>query len=145
LKYKEKLLTVKCRQGKIRQIETKGEHMLLRELKEDEVEFVLTCEFEPTPIEGNCSAIDEKTDKQTEKWIMTELKNGNEWAWCCAHVATHWNDFVGDTYLGCCSYLSESDFMAGGYYADMKADALEDLNQKLQHYANRLQSLVVKK
>jgi len=117
--------------------------MLLRELKEDEVEFFLTCEFEPTPIEGNCSAIDDETDKKTERWIRNELADGNEWAWCCVRVVASWNGFEGDDCLGCCSYRSEEDFKKGGYYEDMKIEALYDLNRSIQRLAVKLQSLTV--
>ena len=37
-------------------------------------------------IEGNASAIDEKTDRETVDWIRGQLARGNDWAWCSVQV-----------------------------------------------------------
>jgi hypothetical protein len=116
-----------------------GMTMKTRELTADEVQFSVECCEEYQPIEGNCSAIDEETDRETEEWIRRQLDKGNQWAWCCVKVEAYWCGFRGVTYLGCCSYLSEKSFKEpGGYYDDMKAEALADLNYEVQKTAKSL-------
>jgi len=97
----------------------------------DDFEFMLTCECEPEPIEGNCSAWDPETDAETARWILKELEAGNEWAWCCVTVTTSL-EIDGKTYkgfasLGCCSYESEADFRNTDYYSDLCLEAFRDL------------------
>jgi hypothetical protein len=115
----------------------------LRELTADEVEFILECEPEDTPIEGNASAIDPETDARIEKWIRDQLDSGNEWAWCAVTVTARWKDFVGMNHLGCCSYRSREDFMACGYFDDLKEVALADLNDAVARCATELEELEI--
>ena len=115
---------------------------MIRKLTMDEVEFRVECEPEHTPIRGNCSVIDDETDRETEQWIEEQLRSGNEWAWCCVRVVATWNGFEGDAYLGCCSYESEASFVAPrGYYDDMKSEALDDLNALLAGHVEKLDGL----
>jgi len=110
----------------------------MRELKEDEVTFTLECLPEDMPFEGNCSAIDEETDRAQEKWIRDQLRADNEWAWCCMKVTAKWEGYEGVDYLGCCSYESAADFkQPGGYYDDMKSQALEALNLELSEVVRK--------
>ena len=53
----------------------------------------------------------------------------SEWGWCVAHVrvALPGTSLHADAYLGGCSYESADDFKAGGYYDDMVAEALAEL------------------
>lgn len=107
--------------------------MALRDLTEAEVTFTLTCEPEDTPFVGNCSAIDDETDREQEQWTRDQLDSGNEWAWCHVTVTAKWKGYAGRDTLGECSYLSEKDFTSpGGYYDQMKAEALADLNRVIQ-------------
>lgn len=109
-----------------------SETVQVRELREDEVRFVVECSPEDMPYKGNCSCIDEETDRETETWIRNELRRGNEWAWCCVRVVAQWKGHEGDAYLGGCSYRSEEEFtQPGGYYDDMRGEALANLNAKL--------------
>jgi hypothetical protein len=104
-----------------------------------EVKFTVDCEPEEIPIRGNCSAIDEETDRETEEWILSELNSGNPWAWCQIVVKASLGEFEGHAYLGGCSYKSKEDFIqANDYYLDMKDEALEELDKKIQ---DTLQSL----
>lgn len=93
-------------------------------------EFRLLCEPEHCAIEGNASAIDAETDAGIVAGIRSQLDAGNEWAWCFVTVeARHplLGGIVGRDSLGCCSYRSEADFREpGGYFDDMKSEALED-------------------
>lgn len=113
----------------------------LRELTETEVEFILECEPESAPIEGNASAIDDETDRETAAWIRDQLDAGNEWAWCAVTVTARWKGFTGCDHLGCCSYRSRKDFEQGGYYEDMKAQALADLNDQVAYCSSQLEEL----
>ncbi len=98
------------------------------------VTITLHCEPENTPIKGNCSAIDKETDARCEQWIRRQLRSGNDWAWCCAHViATHEaSGLTGEAWLGCCSYKSQEDFMSpDGYYPQMVDEAVSDLMKEI--------------
>ncbi len=100
--------------------------------KKSQVEFSLSCEPEEIQIEGNACSIDEETDKAIEKYIIDQLNDGNEWAWCTVQVSARYKDMEGNAYLGCCSYRSEKDFMKDGYYKDLKNEAFADLISQLQ-------------
>jgi len=115
-----------------------SEAEMLRLLTEKDVKIVLEREEEFLPIRGNCSAVDPITDAATEELILKQLKRGNDWAWCTVHISVEWKGFFGHSYLGCCSYKSEKDFVENsGYYADMVQEALSDLNCTIQGtYAN---------
>ncbi len=115
----------------------------IRELTGCEVAFRLTCVPEDTPIEGNCSAIDDDIDRETADWIRAQLDGGNEWAWCLAFVEAEWNGFIGRDSLGGCSYRSEADFRTGPYFEDMKAEALADLNRQVAQCGRSLDTLRV--
>jgi hypothetical protein len=117
---------------------------MLRELTADEVEFALDCMPEDAPVHGNASAIDDETDTATEAWIRGELSRGNEWAWCVVRVTAKWRGYVGHDFLGGCSYVSEEEFRRpDGYFTDMKARALEALNEAIADHARKLEPLLV--
>jgi hypothetical protein len=101
--------------------------------KIEQVEFTLQCEPEEMTVKGNCSAIDEETDKETEQYIYDQLDSGNDWAWCCVTVKAHYKHIEGSASLGGCSYASRKDFKENsGYYEDMKLSAYNDLIANLQ-------------
>lgn len=110
-----------------------------RKLKISDVTFTVSCEPEDEQIEGNASAIDPISDKETEERIRSELSAGNDWAWCSVWVRAHLGDLNGAAHLGCCSYKSEADFRdesnGDGYYSDMKDEALEDLQRQINKLA----------
>lgn len=115
---------------------------MLRKLTLGAVEFSLEIHPEDIPIEGNCSAIDDETDASTERWIREQLERGNEWAWCTVVVKAQWNGFEASDALGACSYSSEKDFVQpGGYFDDMKANALAQLNDSLRETNENLKKL----
>lgn len=114
---------------------------MLRELSADEVEFTIDIDVETQKIEGNCSAIDEETDKETYDWIINELNHCNRWAWCIVIVTASWQGFIGMDCLGCCSYKNEQAFKDSDYYEDMKTKALANLNQSLQNNDEKLKQL----
>jgi len=101
--------------------------------KIEQVLFTIECEPEQMEIKGNCSAIDDETDSQTEQYIYDQLNNGNYWAWCCVTVRASYKHIEGTASLGGCSYASRKDFKDNsGYYEDMKQSAFNDLISKLQ-------------
>lgn len=110
-------------------------------LKESDVTITVTCEPEDMPVRGNVmSSGDEAFDKECEDKVIADLEGGNEWAWCVAHVKAIWTApsgrrYEGDVYLGGCSYDSEEDFVGpsgGDYFADLKAEAIDSLNAKIE-------------
>lgn len=104
----------------------------MRKLTEKDVTFDVECLPEDLQIEGNAMASgDAEADKEVEDWIKSELRRGNEWAWCTVKVTARWEEYEGTDYLGACSYRSEQEFKKDGYYEDMKDRALEDLNEKV--------------
>lgn len=66
------------------------------------------------------------------------------WGWCSAKVEVEVEVIkdrmtvkaVGTNYLGNCSYLSEFDFMKGGYYGDMVKEATGEALKKCLDYIN---------
>lgn len=117
--------------------------MDIRELKMDEVEFILEFEEEHIPVRGNvCASGDDEFDKQEEDKIIERLENGDYFAWCCVHMIARWEGFEGHDYLGGYTYKDEDDFkQEGGYYEDMKVQALSDLNQRIHDMAMRILKL----
>ena len=114
-----------------------------------EIEYEIRMEPELMQIEGNASAIDEETDRETVDWIRGQLARGNDWAWCSVQVIATIPDMGvrgESSWLGGCSYKSERDFKSGdfeitdpdgtkrssGYYQDMCNEAREDLLNNLR-------------
>lgn len=105
----------------------------------DEVTYTLECLPEDIGVRGNALASgDDGEDRRAEDAIIADLEAGNEWAWCCVKVTAEWNGFEGKDYLGGCSYASEDDFkQPGGYYDDMKQQALDDLYRTVRSAVER--------
>ena len=115
-----------------------------RALTEADVKFEITCMPEDTPVRGNAlDSGDPAEDRKIEDEIISDLDNGNEWAWCCVRVRATWKGFTGEDYLGGCCYGSRAEFEAGGYLPDMKAQALADLNASVARTAEEIGSLLV--
>jgi hypothetical protein len=92
--------------------------------------YILEIEPEHIPYKGNCSAVDPETDRKAEEWIRRQLARGNLWAWCCVKVTASLGDQEGVDYLGGCSYKNVDQFIQpGGYWDDMKREALRNMNQ----------------
>ena len=116
----------------------------LKPLTLDDVTVTLECLPEDVPVRGNAMASgDPDVNRETEEWIFSELSAGNDWAWACAKVTVRWGEFTGDDYLGACSYRNEADFVADGYYSDMVASALDDLNQTMARTFASLSARVI--
>ncbi len=89
--------------------------------------FSLTCLPEDSGPEGHFASGDDDMDREDCAAIRADYDSGNDWAWCVAKVTATWRGLSADAYLGGCSYASEADFRAGGYYDDMCAECLADL------------------
>lgn len=115
--------------------------MKIKTLKSEEVEFILECEEEQVPVRGNlCASGDDDQDRKDENHVIRQLEYGNQWSWCSVKMTAKYKDFKGVDYLGCCSYKNEEDFKNGGYFEDMKVQALEDLNRNI---ANTFKNLPI--
>lgn len=115
----------------------------LRDLREDEVEFEIELLEEDVPVRGHFAGDEPEEDRKMEDEILRRLDAGDQWAWCCVKVVARWNGFEAFDTLGCCSYESEEDFKRDGYWEDMKAELLKELNEGVRAASDRIQPLVV--
>lgn len=99
--------------------------------------ITVTPEQEDIAIRGNALASgDEEEDAAEEARILSELENGNPWAWCCVKVTAAYAGLEATTYLGACSYRDEEDFRQGGYFDDMRLEVLDMLESAVEKTAN---------
>lgn len=108
---------------------------LLDGLADVEVE----AEQETLELRGNVLASgDDEEDRKAEQAVADALDRGNVWAWASVRVVASFDGFEGDDFLGACSYDSEADFRTpGGYFDDMRAQAVDALAERLKssgHY-----------
>jgi hypothetical protein len=116
----------------------------LRKLTFDDVVFTVEAVEDDTPIQGNAQASDDpRADKAYECELLLRRAQGEVWAWALVRVIATWKYFRGSTVLGGCTYKDLQEFMGDVYYADMKIQALDDLQEKLQHTYDNLAELVV--
>jgi len=85
---------------------------------------------------GEFQREDGSNDDELNDWIKQELQDGNPWAWCTAHVTVELGELKGEDWLGGCSYKSKEDFIAGGYYDSMVAEACDELAKDLEKLVN---------
>lgn len=105
---------------------------MLRKLTKNDVTITIEITEADARIRGNCLASgDDALDEECARDIERQLRNGNAWAWCDVKVTARWRAYEGHDYLGSCSYDSEAQFVADGYYADMVTNAIDDLNEAL--------------
>lgn len=85
-------------------------------------------------------------DKEAEERILNRLKAGELSAWFCAHVVAEYAGFIGDDYLGCCSYKSLSEFEKekGGYFEQMITKAISELADRILDVKSNVDELVRK-
>jgi hypothetical protein len=98
----------------------------------DQVEITCTADWEDDRPDGNfCEQAD-------VDYVYSQIAAGNVWGWASVTVTAKFTteddqEVEGHDYLGGCSYASRADFMQpGGYYADMKQEAYEDLCKQLE-------------
>lgn len=111
-----------------------------KKLTLDDVEIVLRVEYEEAAVRGNALASgDAVEDKACEDEILARLNQGDVWAWATVTVEARYAGLVGRNSLGCCSYRDEAEFREpGGYFDDMKAEALADLQSEIDTLAPQI-------
>lgn len=99
-----------------------------------DVVYTLDVEMDDLEVRGNALASgDDAEDRRVEDRIIRRLNDGDVWAWASVKVMASWNGIEGVAYLDACSYQDEADFkQPGGYYEDMKAQALDDLKNEIR-------------
>jgi hypothetical protein len=112
--------------------------LTLRSLTAEEVTFELLMDQDDVPFEGNVMASgNTEVDDEAEKWVESQLADGNSWAWCIVTVTARYRSFAGIDSLCGCSYESEETFKACDYYKDLCSSALENLNSNIaEHFAD---------
>lgn len=117
----------------------------MKRFNEKEVVYTITAEMDNLEVWGNALVSgDEVADKECEDEILRRLENGDVWAWASVEVKASWNGFEGTDYLGCCSYRDEKAFcQEGGYFEDMKSQALEDLKRIIKQVQEKVCCLEV--
>lgn len=107
--------------------------MTINPITREEVTIRVLAEPEIIPVEGSaCVSGDDDFDRKVEHNILSRLQQGDAWAWATAIVTVSWSTFEARSCLGCCSYAKEEDFrQPGGYFDDMVAEALDELNQQV--------------
>lgn len=73
--------------------------------------------------------------------IQNRLRKGDLWAWCCVKVTAWYAGIEGADFLGGCSYEDETDFKQGGYWEDMRIEALGELHVELMEIDKALERL----
>jgi len=102
--------------------------MRTRKLEVHEVLWKVEAFPEYVPVRGNAMASgDDEFDTEVEDDILSQLDDGNEWAWATVKVTGSYFGMESHQFLGCCSYRSEADFKSCGYYTDMQSEVLADL------------------
>jgi len=97
------------------------------------VRYDLFIEQDDLSVRGNALASgDDAQDRACEDEILERLEAGDVWAWASVEVRASFDGFEASDYLGGCSYRDTADFLAGGYYEDMKAEALASLIGSLE-------------
>lgn len=103
-------------------------------LTEADVKFIISTEDEACDLR---TAFPTLSDEDIDG-IRARLDDGDDWAFCTVVVEAFWkpegmeSGFEGAATLGCSSYEDEEDFKQGGYFEQMKKEALENLNKNLQ-------------
>jgi hypothetical protein len=97
---------------------------------------------EDSSVRGNyILSDDEDFDRKCENEIQDRINDGDEYAWFCARVSVSHAGITEDTYLGCCNYNNEKQFLESGCYQDMIEEARVKLETRLQELSNNLKSL----
>ncbi len=119
----------------------KNETNQTKALTLDDIQWTIEALPEDTSIEGNVMASgDDAADKEAEESVRADLESGNGWAWCTVRVTGRWEGLKATDYLGGCSYKSEQDFCARGYYDDMRNTVLAELQEHAENIASKIVS-----
>jgi len=105
---------------------------MFKQLTESEVKFSINAIPENDAIE------DHFDDAEIVAQVKSDAEH-NLWAWCCIAVKAEWEGYIATVYLGGCSYSGEAEFRCDEYFNDMKKDALDLLNRRVEREYYRLQ------
>jgi hypothetical protein len=100
----------------------------------EDIEFTVEC-HEEWDHPNDCFALDDETQEEIVNKILTDLNNGNEWAWCGVRVVGKYKGLEADDFLGGCSYESEEHFRTCDYYADMRNIVYQNIIEQLEDLA----------
>lgn len=105
---------------------------MFKPLTLDQCAITLHVEQDDIPVRGNAMASGDDLDKKVEDDILRRLDCGDIWAWADVTVTISFHGLSASDYLGGCSYGSEKNFReSSGYFDDMCAEALTNLNAQL--------------
>ena len=105
----------------------------------DDLNITVECLPEDMPIRGNYIVSGDDTQDRADELECARRLEFNPWAWCCVRVECEYEGLTADTYLGCCSYDGESDFVENsGYYDDMVQECLDAINNHAARIADRM-------
>jgi hypothetical protein len=98
------------------------------------LEITVTAIQDEIPVRGNAIVSgDDALDKQVEDKIIDRLNDGDVWAWASVCVKVTYLGLEAKEYIGGSCYEDENDFVKNsGYYDDMVAAAIDDLNRQAQ-------------
>lgn len=101
------------------------------------VEYSLDIESDDCEVAGSFGS--DAESKAMVATIIERHNSGDIWAWFQVRVKAEWRGIVGySSWLGGCSYESESDYKTNsGYYTDQCSEALDSIRNQL-NYATRL-------
>ena len=100
---------------------------------EVEPDITIIVHLDDMPVRGNaCASGDDAFDKKVEDAILRRLDSGDVWAWACVEVRASFAGLSASDFLGGCSCEDVNDFIAGGYFEDMVAEACTDLAEQIE-------------
>ncbi len=114
--------------------------MSLTDYLKENAEVTLEALPEDEAPEGHFASGDDEWDRKTCAAIREQAEY-SEWAWFTAKVTVRLLGFEGTDYLGCCSCKDEENFRSDGYFEDMQAEALRDLEAQILENLFEIQAL----
>lgn len=105
----------------------------MKTLTVNDINWSIFAQTDDLPVRGNALASgDDELDKKVEDQILNRLDDGDEWAWAMVLVQGEYHGLTASDTLGACTYNNQTDFeQNSGYYDDMQATIVDELNTKL--------------
>jgi hypothetical protein len=72
------------------------------------------------------------------KTVHKYIKEYGIWGWCFVIVRASFGIFQGKSCLGSCCYKDEEDFKKGGYYEQLRDEAIADLEKQIEEARNTI-------
>lgn len=81
--------------------------------------------------------LDEATHADLLEEIADRLNSGDQWAWCCVEVRGEFRGLTASDFLGGCCYRDAKEFtQPDGYYPQMQAEVLAQLQAQFDSLAD---------